>query len=75
MNKINTFKKILILHSVEVSSGPSLPTLFAIVFWGETNRSGLSQMFFKMGVLKNVVANFIGKHQCWNIFLIKFYKN
>ena len=50
------------------SSSPNSPSLFVIVFWG--SRSSLSQMFFKIGVLKNF-ANFIGKHQCWNIFLIK----
>ena len=26
-----------------------------------------SQMFFKLGVLKNF-ANFIGKHLCWSLF-------
>ena len=34
------------------------------------NRSSCSQTFVKVGVLKNV-ANFTGKHLCWNIFLIK----
>ena len=34
------------LHSVEVSSSPNSPLLFVIVFWGETNRSSLSQMKF-----------------------------
>ena len=29
-----------------------------------------SQMFFKVGVLKNF-ANFTGKHLCWSLFLIK----
>ena len=29
-------------------------------------RSSLSQMFFKIDVLKNF-ANFIGKHQCWSL--------
>ena len=70
LNKIATFKKILALHSVEVSSSPNLPPVFVIVFWGETNRSSLSQMFFKIGVLKNF-ASFIGKYQCTSIFLIK----
>ena len=28
---------------------------------------GQSQMFFKLGVLKNF-ANFIGKHLCWSLF-------
>ena len=37
---------------------------------GKTSRSSLSQMFFRIGVLKNF-ANFIGKHQCWSIFSIK----
>ena len=58
------------LHSDKVSSSPSLPLLFAIVFWGETNRSALSQLFLKIDVLNNFV-NFTGKHQCWSLFLIK----
>ena len=63
-------EKIFTLHSVEVLSTPNLPPLFVIVFWGKTNRSSLSQMFFKIDVLKNF-ANFVGKHHCWSIFLIK----
>ena len=34
------------------------------------NKSSRSQMFFKIGVLKNL-ANFTGKHLCLSIFLIK----
>ena len=56
------------LHSVDVSSSPNLPPLFITVFWGETNRSSLLQMFLKIGVLESF-ANFI-KH-CLSIFLIK----
>ena len=52
----------LTLHSVKVSSSPSLILLFTIVFLGETNRSILSQVFFKINVPKNFV-NFTGKHQ------------
>ena len=33
-------------------------------------RSSRSQMFFKIGVLKNF-ANFTAKHLCWSIFFIK----
>ena len=33
-------------------------------------RSSLSQMFFKVGSLKNF-AIFTGKHLCWSLFLIK----
>ena len=33
-------------------------------------RSNRSQMFSKIGVLKNLVI-FIGKHLCWSLFLIK----
>ena len=40
------FKKIHPLHSVDVSSSPNSPLLFAIVFWGEANRGSLSQMKF-----------------------------
>ena len=50
--KLLRLKKILTLHSVEVSSGPNSPPLFAKVFWGETNRCSCSQMFFKIGVIK-----------------------
>ena len=32
--------------------------------------SSPSQIFFKMGFLKNF-ANFTGKHLCWSLFLIK----
>ena len=35
-----------------------------------TEKSSLSQMFFRIGILKNF-ANFLGKHLCWNFFLIK----
>ena len=48
------------LHSVKVSSSPNLPLLFAIVFWGETNKSSFSQMFFKIDFLKKF-ANFTEK--------------
>ena len=48
------------LHSVKVSSSPNLPLLFAIVFWGETNKSSFSQMFFKIDVFENF-ANVTGK--------------
>ena len=34
------------------------------------SRSSRSQIFFKIGVPKNV-ANFTGKHLCWSLFLIK----
>ena len=33
-------------------------------------RSSLSQMFFKIGILK-YFTNFTGKHLCWSLFLIK----
>ena len=36
-------------------------------------RSSRSQMFFKIGILKNS-PNFTGKHLRWSIFLIKFKK-
>ena len=42
-------------------------------FLYEQLRSSHSQMFFKIGVLKNV-ANFTGKHQCWSFFLIKLFQ-
>ena len=63
-------KKILALHFVKVMSCPNLPLLFVIVFWGETNKSILLQMFFKICLHKNF-ANFTGKHQCWSAFLMK----
>ena len=34
------------------------------------NRNSLSQMLFKIGILKNY-AIFIGKHLCWSLFLLK----
>ena len=45
------FKKVLTLHSVEVSSSPNSPQLFVILFWGETNRNSLSQMKFSLTTL------------------------
>ena len=47
-----------------------VPPLFVIVFSDEANRSSLSQMFFKIGILKNL-TNFIKKYQCWSIFLTR----
>ena len=52
-------------------SSPNSSLLFVIVFWGATNRSNLLRIFFKIGFFKNF-ANFIRKHQCWSLFLIKF---
>ena len=68
--KLLRLRKTLTLHSVEVSSSPNLPLLFVIAFWRKTNRSSLSQLFFKIGVFKTF-ANFVGKHQCWGLFLLK----
>ena len=45
LSKIVTFKKILTVCSVEVSSSPNSPLLFVIVFWDETNRSSLTQSY------------------------------
>ena len=69
-NKIVTFQKILALLNVEVSSSPNSLLLYAIAFWSETNKSSLSQIFLKIGVLKSF-ANFTGKHQCWSLFVVK----
>ena len=38
--------------------------------WERNYRSSRSQIFFKIGALKNF-ANFTGKHLCWSLFLIK----
>ena len=38
--------------------------------WERNYRSSRSQIFFKIGVLKNF-ANFTGKHLCKNLFLTK----
>ena len=46
LNKIVAFKKKNTLHSVEVFSSRNSTLLFVIVFWGETNRSSLSQTKF-----------------------------
>ena len=70
-DRIKWFSLIkLTWNSVNVSSSPSSPLLFAIVFWGEINRSSFSQVFFKRNVLKNF-AKFTRKHQCGSLFLIK----
>ena len=37
-------------------------------------RSSLSQMFFKIGILKNF-ATFTGKHLCWSLKACNFIKN
>ena len=42
----------------------------SLVFIKSRYRSSRSQMFFKIGVLKNF-AMFTGKHLCWSLFLIK----
>ena len=42
--------------------------IFQQVFW--INRSSRSEMFFKIGILKNF-AIITGKHLCWSPFLIK----
>ena len=42
--------------------------IFQQIFW--INRSSRSQMFFKIGILKNF-SIITGKHLCWNLFLIK----
>ena len=53
------------LHPVKVSSNTICHSIL-----GETSRSSLSQMFFRISVLKNF-GNFIGKHQRWSIVSIK----
>ena len=42
----------------------------SLVFINSKCRSSRSQMFFKIGVLKNFII-FTGKHLCWSLFLIK----
>ena len=68
--KLLCLEKELTFHSVKVSSSPNSPLLFALVFCGETNRSSLSHMFFKIDVLKSFI-NFTGKRQCLSLFLTK----
>ena len=68
--KLLRLRKILIFYSVKVSSSPNSPLLFAIAFWGKTNRSSLSKLLFNIGVPKTF-PNFAGKHQCWSLFLSK----
>ena len=48
------------MRSVDVLSNPNSSPLIVIVFSGETSRSSLSHMFFKIGVLKNL-ENFMRK--------------
>ena len=52
---------------------------YSILLWGTIlwysiaeNRSSRSQMFFKIGALKNF-ASFTRKHPCWSLFLIKLH--
>ena len=60
---------------------PVLKSVFNLQIWRLANllrrdsntgvmRSSLSQIFFKIGVLKNF-ANFLGKYLWWSLFLIK----
>ena len=51
------FKKMLTLHSAEVSSSPNSPLIFVTVFCGETNRSSLSQMKFLPAALLKSDSN------------------
>ena len=77
--KLLCLKKILNWHSAKVSFSPNYPLKFAIVFWGETNRSSLPQMFFKINVLKNfcrfhrktLLLVSLTKLQTWACNLIK----
>ena len=41
-----------------------------LLYFGNTFKSSRSQVFFKIGVLKNF-ANFTGKHLCWSLLLIE----
>ena len=38
--------------------------------WLNVNSGSRSQLFFKIGIIKNVM--FKGKHLCWSLFLRKF---
>ena len=65
--------KIIWLHFFALCWGLILSRLATTIYFsilGETSRGSLSQMFFRMGVLKSF-ANFIRKHQRWIIFTIK----
>ena len=64
-DQIKLFCLIKLTLLCRVSSSPNSPLLFATAFWGETNRSSLSQMFLKM--LHIITA----KHQWWSFFIIK----
>ena len=54
-----------------------LPYLYTARIWlnlitSKAFRSSRSQMFYKIGVLKNF-AKFTGKHLCWSHFLMKLH--
>ena len=67
-------------HWTKKSDGNSAKYCWVILWWrysylqkgqdqDENYRSCRSQVFFKIGVLKNF-ASFTGKHLCWSLFLI-----
>ena len=63
--KVYTFDKDLLWIWL-----PKLYVLKSCTFCKYNIRSSRSQMFFKIGVLKNL-ANFTGKQLCWSLFLNK----
>ena len=63
--KVYTFDKDLLWIWL-----PKLYVLKSCTFCKYNIRGSRSQMFFKIGVLKNL-ASFTGKRQCWGLFLIK----
>ena len=65
--KLLHLKKYFGLCRAPVWSKPSTTVCYYLLF---ANRSSLLQMFSKTDVLKTL-ANFIGKHRCWSIILIK----
>ena len=65
-------QKNSIIYAWEGSNYASLAVSFSCIVNKITwrYRSSHSQMFFKIGVLKNF-ANYNGKKLCWSLFLIK----
>ena len=72
-----TLKNVINLKTI-IYGNIAAPYIWRKVFWDKSLicfifRSILSQMFFKIGVLKNL-ANFTEKHLYWSLFLRKFIK-
>ena len=65
------FRKLICLSILSVERTLSVSTVKVQYFQqGTFNRTSRSQMFFKIGALKDF-TNITEKHLCWSLFLIK----